>query len=248
MVERDALRGRVAVVTGAGRGIGEAIARGYAREGAIVCCSARTESEIQATVHAIEREGGRAFAVSADVTDAASVTRMLATTIERAGGLDILVINAGVSLDRRTVEQSDPDRWRQTLEVNLFGAYHCARLAIPHLRRRGGGKIIAIGSGLGHSSFGGTSAYSCSKAALWMLVRILADEVRADGITVNELVPGPVRTQVGQGTPGPQSRVMTLAEEWVKTPDDVVPLALFLATQPNPGPTGQSFSLTRRTF
>jgi NAD(P)-dependent dehydrogenase (short-subunit alcohol dehydrogenase family) len=80
--------------------------------------------------------------------------------------------------------------------VNLFGAYHCARLAIPHLRRRGGGKIIAIGTGLGHSSRGGTVAYSCSKAALWMLVRILADELRGDNIAVNELIPGLVRTDI----------------------------------------------------
>ena len=94
------------------------------------------------------------------MTDAGSVSRALDATSERAGGVDILVVNAGVSLDPGTVEQSDPDRWRQTIEVNLFGAYHCSRLAIPHLRRRSGGKIIAIGSGLSHSSRGGTAAYS----------------------------------------------------------------------------------------
>jgi 3-oxoacyl-[acyl-carrier protein] reductase len=145
--------------------------------------------------------------------------------------------------DPGTVEQSEPDRWRQTIEVNLFGAYHCSRLAIPHLRRRGGGKIIAIGSGLGHSSRGGTAAYSCSKAGLWMLVRILADEIRADNIAVNELIPGLVRTDIlTSGVPS------GLSEEWVKAPDAVVPLALFLATQPSPGPTGQSFSLMRRIY
>ena len=165
MVGKGKLSGRVAVVTGAGRCIGAAIARGYARERAVVCCSARTESETRATVCAIESEGGRAFEVSTDVTDAPSVAHMLEITSERAGGLDILVINAGINPDRRGVEKSDPDLWRQTLDVNLFGAYQCARLAIPHLRRRGGGKIIImVGSRVGHSSFCRTSAYSCSKA------------------------------------------------------------------------------------
>ena len=148
------LTGRIALVTGAGRDIGAAIARGYARAGAVICCMARTPSEIAATARAIEEDGGRAFAIPGDVTDAGSVSRALAAANERAGGIDILVINAGVSLDPGTVEQSDPDRWRQTIEVNLFGAHHCSRLAIPHLRRRSGGKIIAIGSGLGHSSRG----------------------------------------------------------------------------------------------
>jgi 3-oxoacyl-[acyl-carrier protein] reductase len=247
MVPTGRLSDKIAVVTGAGRGIGAAIARGYARENAVVCCCARTEAEIQATARAIQDAGGRAFAVPADVTDAVSVGQMLDTTVERTGGLDILVINAGISPDRRSVEQSDPDLWRSALEVNLFGAYLCARLAIPHFKRRGGGKMIMVGSGIGHSSFCGTSAYSCSKAGLWMLVRILADELRPEHITVNELVPGPVRTQLADHGTTP-SRVAALPEEWVKQPDDVVPLALFLATQPALGPTGQSFSLTRRAY
>lgn len=173
---------------------------------------------------------------------------LLARSMQRskyAGGLDILVVNAGVSLDQARVEESDPDKLRQTFEVNLFGAYHCIRLAIPHLRRRGGGKIIVIGSGLGHSSRYGTAAYSCSKAALWMLVRIVAEEVRGDNIAVNELVPGLVRTAMA---PARRRSPTLLAEEWNKAPEDVIPLALFLATQPPLGPTGQTFSLTRRAF
>ena len=97
------LAGRIAFVTGAGRGIGAAIARGYAQAGAVVCCMARTGSEITAIARALEEEGGRAFAISGDVTDAGSVSRALDATSERAGGVDILVVNAGVSLDPGTV-------------------------------------------------------------------------------------------------------------------------------------------------
>jgi 3-oxoacyl-[acyl-carrier protein] reductase len=241
------LDGRVAVVTGAGRGIGAAIARGYAGAGATVCCTARSEDEIAATVAAIRAAGGRAFAVAADVTRADQVGRLYARVMEEAGGLDLLVVNAGVSLDQRPVAESDPDDFARTLEVNVTGAYHCARLAIPHLRARGGGRMIMVGSGMGHSSLHGHAGYSCSKAALWMLVRILADELRGDGISVNELVPGPVDTSMTQ-VPQRAGSVVNNPLEWRKRPEDVVPLALFLATHPSPGPTGQSFSLMRRTF
>lgn len=241
------LAGKIAVVTGAGRGIGAAIATGLARAGAVVCCAARTVAEIEATAAAIRAAGDEAFAVTADVTDPASVDRLFTDVAARAGGMDLLFVNAGVSLDHRAVEQSDPDAFLRTLKVNLVGAYHCARLAIPHLRARGGGRMVMIGSGMGHSSMHGHAGYSCSKAGLWMLVRILADELRGDGISVNELVPGPVRTAM---TSMPQAAGSAVSNpiEWLKTPEDVVPLALLLATHPAPGPTGQSFSLMRRTL
>jgi 3-oxoacyl-[acyl-carrier protein] reductase len=243
----QALAGKVAVVTGAGRGIGAAIAAALAREGATVCCAARSVAEIEATAAAITAAGGRAFAERVDVTDGAAVQHLFNAVVARAGGLDLLFVNAGVSLDQRRVEDSDPDAFVATLNVNLTGAYHCARLAIPHMRARGGGRMVMLGSGMGHSSLHGHAGYSCSKAGLWMLVRILADELRADGITVNELVPGPVRTAM-TGVPQREGSVVTNPVEWLKAPEDVVPLALFLATHAAPGPTGQSFSLMRRTF
>lgn len=247
MVVQDALAGKVAVVTGAGRGIGAAIAEGLARAGAEVVCAARSTGEISATAARIGEAGGRAAAVQADVTEPDQVAALFARASARAGGLDLLFVNAGVILDQRPVEQSDPAAFEVTLRVNLVGAYHCARLAIPHMRARGGGRMVMVGSGMGHSSLHGHAAYSCSKAGLWMLVRILADELRADGIAVNELVPGPVRTAM-TGVPQREDSAVNNPVEWLKRPEDVVPLALFLATHPPPGPTGQSFSLMRRTF
>jgi 3-oxoacyl-[acyl-carrier protein] reductase len=247
MTDQQSLAGKVAVVTGAGRGIGAAIAEALAAAGAMVACAARNAEEIATVAARIGAAGGRAFAVATDVTDAAQVAALYAETARREGGFDLLFVNAGVSLDQRPVEQSDPAAFEATMRVNLFGAYHCARLAIPHMRARGGGRIVMTGSGMGHSSLHGHAGYSCSKAGVWMLVRILADELRAEGIAVNELVPGPVQTAM-TGAPQRAGSVVNNPVEWLKRPEDVVPLAMFLATHPGPGPTGQSFSLMRRTF
>ena len=242
----QALSGHVAIVTGAGRGIGRAIAIAYAQAGAAVCCAARTLQEIATTVRDIEASGGRAIAVPTDVTQLVSVQQMLQTTIETFGGLDILVINAGGDYDRRHVAKSHPEDWRATLEVNLLGAYYCAHAAIDYLKQRGAGKIIAIGSGIGHRGLPGSSAYACSKAGLWMLTRVLAQELWPFNISVNELIPGPVVTAMSVQESAHNTGVSAIESEWVKSPDDVVPLALFLATQPAKGPTAQSFSLMRR--
>ena len=153
------LSGKVAVVTGAGRGIGEAIAVGYAAAGAAVCCVARTESEIAGTVLDIRRDGGTATSVQADVRDYVSVAEAFGTAASEFGGIDVLVINAGGNLDQsRDVERSSPEQWTDTVQLNLVGAYHTARAAIPHLKERGAGKIIAMGSGLGHRGRLGKSA------------------------------------------------------------------------------------------
>jgi len=240
------LAGKAAVITGAGRGIGRAIALAYAKAGAGVVCAARTGTELDAVAAEIEAAGGQAIAIPTDVACADSVRALFCKAADRFGGIDIVVINAGGNYDREPVETSDPDRWRQTMEVNLFGAYHCAQAAIPSLRQRGGGKIITIGSGLGHRGAAGGSAYACSKAALWMLTRVLAQELWQYGISVNELIPGPVETSIDDARPDRKSPVFAIESEWVKKPQDVVPLALFLACQPEIGPTAQSFSLMRR--
>ena len=240
------LSGKVAVVTGAGRGIGRAITLAYAHAGAMVSCAARTQAEIDDTVREIESFGGEGIAVRTDVTQLASVQSLYRATTQRFGGIDLLVINAGASYDRRTIEESDPEKWKATMEVNLMGAYYCAREVIPYLKQRGGGKIIAIGSGLGHRGIPERSAYASSKAGLWMLTRVLAQELWPYNIAVNELIPGPVQTSIDGKLPNDKNVVSQIESEWNKTPGDIVPMAMFLATQPVMGPTGQSFSLMRR--
>ena len=241
----NALDGKGAVITGAGRGIGRSIAVGLARAGASVCCAARTETEIQGTVAQIREEGGTAVSFQTDVTQWGAVEELFDFADSELGGIEIVVLNAGTNLDRRTVEESDPAAWEATLRTNLLGTYYCAKAAIPALKRRGRGKIITVGSGMGHKGFAGSSAYCCSKAGLWMLTRTLAQELWKYNISVNELIPGPVETNMARNEGGGDS-VFSIESEWIKSPEDVVPLALFLATQPDVGPTAQSYSLMRR--
>ena len=150
-----------------------------------------------------------------------------------------MVANAGVAVEQRLIENSDPRLWRKTVDINLTGAYHTAHAAIPHLRKRGTGKIILVGSGQRNRAAPGFSAYSCSKSGLWMLTQSLAVELVEHNISVNELIPGPVKTDMTRDAAIPPG-------EWFKDPEDVVPLALFLASMPDVGPTAQSYSLMRR--
>ena len=241
------LENKVALVTGASSGIGEAIAIAWARAGASVACAGRSADRLAETVAAIDAIGGTGLAVRADVTRHADVVRMFEETASALGGLDVLLINAGGNLERGRVGEDDPEGWLATIQLNLVGAYYTAREAIPHLKARGGGRILLMGSGMGHRALAGASAYCVAKAGAWMLTRALAEELVEHGITVNEIVPGPVWTPATieeHETSG--WAVASIPNEWVKQPEEVTPLALFLASHPEPGPTAQSFTLLRR--
>lgn len=235
---------KVAVITGAGRGIGRAIAIGFAEQGAKVVCAARTMEQIDETASAIRDIGGDAIAVPCDVTDAAAVEGLYAVTCAHFGPVDVVIANAGGNFSRASVEESDIADWEWTLRVNLIGVYYSCKYAIPDLKGKGG-HIIVVGSGVGHRVVDTAhSAYGASKAGAWMFVRALAAELRPYNICVNELIPGLVRTAITAEVN--RSDDTAFGAEWFKKPEDVLPLALFLASQPLTGPTGQSFSLMRR--
>lgn len=238
------LDGKVVVITGAGRGIGQGLAIGFAEQGAKIVCSARTQSQLDDTVQTIKRAGGEAIAVQCDVASAESVQNLYTETMSAYGQVDVVIANAGGNFARASVEDSDIDDWLMTIQVNLMGVYYTAKYAIPHMKANGG-HIILMGSGLGHRVGDSThSAYSASKAGAWMLVRSLAKELQPYKICVNELIPGVVKTDILSGDARPDDSPLNI--EWMKTPTDVVPMALFIATQPLMGSTGQSFSLMRR--
>lgn len=240
------LAGKVAIVTGGGRGIGRSIALALARAGAEVCVTARTRAQLDEVATQIRQLGRQGVPVVCDVTDPRQVDVAVETAAEQLGRIDILVNNAGGGQERTPVGDDDPDAWRDVIDVNLLGTYYFSRAVLPHLRRSGGGSIINVGSGMGHEARGGNSSYNAAKAAVWMFTRCLSMEVWQDNIAVNELIPGPVYTELTASQFQLHAPHPSVQSEWVKQPDDVAPLALLLASQGEHGPTGQSFSLARR--
>ena len=239
------LESRTALVTGGGRGIGRAIALAFAREGADVCVLARTRAEVDAAADEARSLGRRALARTCDVGDYAAVEASVAAAVEELGTIDVLVNNAGGGTVRLPVGDDDPGEWASVVRTNLVGAYHVTRAVVPHMRRTGG-NVINVGSGMGYQAVPGNSSYSAAKAGLRMLTRCLALELREHDVLVNELLPGPVETALVADHFDPDDPPDVLRGEWFKQPEDVVPLALFLAAQPRTGPTGQAFSLARR--
>lgn len=241
------LLGKRAVVTGGGRGIGRAIAEAYAREGARVVVVARTREQLDTVVKAVQADGGAAHAVPCDIRDADDVQRMAFEAVTFLGGVDILVNNAGGVTERSTsTVESDPARWTDSLQINALGTYLCTRSLLPQMIEEGSGAIINMGSGMGHEPGTSSISYRVAKAAQWMFTKSLALEVWEHGITVNEIVPGPVLTPATAerfvlGEPPPWMK-----SERVKAPEEVAELALWLATRGPGGPSGQSFSLARR--
>ena len=242
----EPLNGKVAIITGAGKGIGKAVAIAYAKQGMSVCCIARTLSDIVSTVNEIRESGGDAIAISCDVTIYENMKEAMQKTYERYGRIDLILVNAGTDTEKLPIDELDIAEWKRVMDVNLNGAFYTVKAAIPYLKRNGSGKIITIGSGMGHKGRADDSAYSCSKAGLWMLTRVLAQELSEYRISVNELIPGPVITDMGKDSMKDERSAFSINGEWIKSPDDVTDLAIFLAGQPGAGPTAQSYSLMRR--
>jgi len=236
------LSGKVAIVTGAGRGIGRAIAVAYAAAGADVVLTARTPGEIDEVAASIEAVDGRALPVVADAADRSATRRLVAETIDAFGRIDLVVANAGIVA---SPDDSPEEAFAAVVGVNLLGVHDLARATEAHLRIRGG-KFLVIGSGAGRRPFRGGAAYSVSKAGVSMLVRVLAVEWREVPIAVNELIPGPVRTRLAGSLTGLTNAPTDVRLDWHKAPEDVVPMALFLAGLPDDGPSGQVFSLLGR--
>jgi 3-oxoacyl-[acyl-carrier protein] reductase len=227
------LAGKVAVVTGASRGIGRAVAERFAAEGAAVVVNYTQGSKNAAAVVAgIEASGGAAMPVQADVSRSADVRRLVEQTLERFGRVDILVNNAGVMVAKGVLETSEDD-WDITIDVNLKGAYLCSKEVAPVMIRQGSGSIINMSSnsGLYHPSAMRFTEYVVSKAGMNGLTKAMALALGPQ-IRVNAICPGWIRTDmVEEIDPAIQQRILeeTALKRW-GTPDDVAASAVFLAS------------------
>ena len=190
------LKDKVALITGAGRGIGRAIALAYAREGARLALAARSLEELEATSQVAQSLGARTTIVGVDVTDRAAVESMARQAVEQFGRIDVLVNNAGIVGPIGAVEDNDVEAWVRTVEVNLVGTYLCCRAVIPVMAEGGGGRIINLsGSGATSAPYH-LSAYGSSKSAIIRLTEILALELADRNIQVNALGPGSIHTRM----------------------------------------------------
>jgi 3-oxoacyl-[acyl-carrier protein] reductase len=184
------MEGTVAVVTGGTRGIGRAITEALVGAGASVVVGARTGGDVRETETAL---GERVRGVVCDVRDAGQCAALVGEAVDAFGGLDVLVNNAGVGVFR-PVEELTVEEWDRVVGTNLSGVFYCSRAAIPHLKRRGGGWILNIGSLAGKNAFPGGAAYNASKFGLVGFTEALMQEVRHDGIRVSSIMPGSVST------------------------------------------------------
>ncbi len=242
----EKLDGRVAVVTGASRGIGKALALGLAARGAAIVCAARTVTTdpgglpgtIHATADEIERAGGRALAVRCDVGRADDLRKVVDETVERFGRIDVLVNNA-MAPTRGRFDDLVLEAWDESMAANVRSLFILAKLVVPLMAAQGGGSIVNISSGgADHATTTamppGFLAYSVVKAAMERFTTALAPEIAARGIVVNALRPGAVKTELA-------ARELSEGFDWTgwTSPEDVVPAVAWLAAQIGTGYTGR---------
>ncbi len=249
-MNQGALQGEVALVTGATSGIGEAIARRFAAEGACVAVVGRDEERGQRVMREITARDGEAVFFPADVTDDAAVARLLARVVQTFGDLGIVVNNAGLS-KAGTVLDTTPGDWEMLWHVNVTSAFLVAHHAMPHLLRRGAGAVINVSSEAGLKGLKDRAAYCAAKSAIVGLTRAMAVDHSPDGVRVNCICPGTVETPMIGRMIEANSDPRALKDAFLQrrltpflgTPEDVAEAALYLALPGNRYVTGAVLSV-----
>jgi len=249
------LEGRVAIVTGGGHGIGKAYAHGLAKEGARIVIAEIDSRAGEAVATDLVRSGYAAMAVRTDVADRASAENMARRAAEAYGGIDVLVNNAAIfatiPMSRKPFDEIDVEEWDRMMAVNLRGTWLACRAVIPHMRRRGYGKIINISSGTALKGSASRIHYVTSKAGVLGFTRTLAREVGKDGIRVNCVLPGSTLSEENPGEDVVRMRTAAAEERALKRvqgPEDLLGAVVFFASADSDFITGQSLVVDGGAF
>ncbi|HOJ52499.1 MAG TPA: glucose 1-dehydrogenase [Syntrophales bacterium] len=241
------LKGKVALVTGASKGIGKAIAIGYAKEGAKVVVASRSLNLLQGIEREIRAQGGEAWATFVDVRDLKSIEKVVQEATQKFGRLDIMVNNAGISMAHPS-ETLSPEDWKNAIETDLYGVFYGCQCAAKIMIPQGGGSIINISSVYGIVAAPARAAYCASKAAVNMLTQVLAIEWAKKNIRVNAIAPGYVRTELVQGVIEKGMLPMGAVEKRtplgrIGEPEEMVGLAVYLASDESSFMTGSIINI-----
>lgn len=228
------LTGKIALITGASKGLGKAMALALAEAGATVALVSRDAEKLSAVAQQVQETGGRAAIFTADVTGEENVRRLEADISRQLGRVQILINNAGINIRKNLIEYS-LEEWRSVLDTNLTSVFLMCRAFVPHMRGAGYGRILNMTSIMSHVSLPGRTAYSSSKAALLGLIRALALELASDGITVNGISPGPFGTEMNLPViNNPEANAQFLASiplgRWGKV-EEIGTLACYLCSE-----------------
>jgi len=243
MLEKFSLENKVVVITGGGTGLGLAMVRALARAGASLAIGGRRPGPIEDAVKEVEALGRDALAIPTDVTDSAQVAHLVSATLDHFGQIDVLINNAGAVQEnvRKPLWDITDDEWRLVMDVNLTGAFYCARAVSQTMSERGSGKIINVASGFGMRAGRDIYMYCCSKGGMIQLTKVLSFNLARFGVTANSIVPGFIPTTSTDSeirTSLPRSGEF-LPIGKLGSPEDLGPIAVFLSSSASDYMTGE---------